>query len=317
MTARRGNGGPTGILTVDKPPGPTSHDVVAVVRRALGVRRVGHFGTLDPFASGLVVCGVGPATRLAPFCVSHAKTYLATVRLGWTSDTDDSEGELLEVAADPPPIDAIRAACDRWTGTVQQVPPAYSAKHVAGRRAYAMARAGESVELPPSTVRIDRIEILAYAWPDLELSVECGPGTYIRALARDLGAELGTGGHCGALRRTRSGPFDVADAVGWERLTGAEGVAGELLPADAAVADLPEARLDEPMRAAAVAGRTVPAPADLPAVARWVRLRGPAGFVGLAERRDGDGGVELQPRKILYPRGDAAVGDEAPGEAAG
>lgn len=302
----------TGVLSVDKPPGPTSHDVVARVRRALSVRRVGHFGTLDPFASGLLVCGVGPATRLAPFCVSHAKTYLARVRLGWTSSTDDAEGELRATgAAEPPPAAAVAAACQRWIGEVEQVPPAFSAKHVDGRRAYARARAGERVELPPSRVRIDRIEILAYDWPDLELRVECGPGTYIRALARDLGADLGTGAHCGALRRTRSGPFDVDAAVSWESLADPATVRGALAGPEAAVSDLPVAELDAAAAAAAAAGRTVPAPDGTAGGDGWVRLRGPGGFMGLAERVEEAGSARLQPRRLLYPE-NAAPGNPAP-----
>jgi tRNA pseudouridine55 synthase len=296
----------TGILPVDKPPGPTSHDVVARVRRALGTRRVGHFGTLDPFASGLVVCGVGPATRLAPFTASHAKTYLATVRLGWTSDTDDSEGRLAPTGAAAPPLAAVEAARERWLGVVEQVPPAYSAKHVDGRRAYARARAGETVVLPPATVRIDRIDVLGYAWPDLELEVECGSGTYIRSLARDLGEALGTGGYCAALRRTRSGPFAVEDAVAWDDLAASDRARDALAPAESAVADLPVVELDEPGREAAVAGRALPAPPGLSAGAGWVRLRGPHGFIGLAERTDTPGGARIQPRRILFPDGEAA-----------
>lgn len=297
----------TGILCVDKPPGPTSHDVVVAVRRALGERRVGHYGTLDPFASGLVVCGVGPATRLAPFCVGHAKTYRATVRLGWTSTTDDAEGELSPTGAGPPSRTAVDAVCAARVGILDQVPPAFSAKHVEGARAYARARAGERVALPPVAVRIDRIEVRRYEWPDLDLVVECGPGTYIRALARDLGADLRTGGYCAALRRTRSGPFAVEDALAWKVLSDSARVRAALRPAEDAVAHLPAADLTEMERRAVADGRAVPAPAGLPANARWVRLRGPRGFVGLAEVVEpAGGGDSLQPRKILYPEGEAA-----------
>lgn len=299
---------PAGLLLLDKPPGPTSHDAVAAVRRAAGTRRVGHFGTLDPFASGLLVCALGPATRLAPFCADHDKTYRAEIRLGVRSTTDDPEGELSEVAVEAPPTAAeVEAACRAWTGTVAQVPPAYSAKHVDGRRAYARARAGETVVLDPVAVTIDRIDILAYDWPDLHLLVRCGPGTYIRALARDLGETLGTGGTCTALRRTRSGPFRIEDALPWEALGEGERVRAALRPAVEAVASLPAARLEPEAQAAAVAGRGVPAPADLPPGAGWVRLEGPDGLVGLAEaRRAGDGTAWLQPRRILFPAGERA-----------
>ncbi|MDX1622464.1 MAG: tRNA pseudouridine(55) synthase TruB [Gemmatimonadota bacterium] len=297
----------TGILLVDKARGPTSHDVVAAVRRALDVRRVGHFGTLDPFATGLLVCGVGPATRLAPFCVGHAKSYRARVRLGWTSTTDDAEGEREPVAgAEPPTREAVEAACARWTGSVDQVPPAYSAKHVEGERAYRRARAGETVALEAETVRIDRIGIVRYEWPEVELAVECGPGTYVRALARDLGEELGTGGYCETLRRTRSGPFEVGEAVGWERVRRADRVEGALLSAESAVMDLPGADLDGPAARRVAHGNPVSVPESIPGDARWVRLRGPRGFIGMAERREGPRGARLQPRKVLYPEGERA-----------
>lgn len=305
----------TGILLVDKAPGPTSHDVVDAVRRAAGTRRVGHFGTLDPFASGLLVLGIGPATRLAPFCVDHPKTYRAVVRLGWTSDTDDADGELEPTSAEPATRAAVEAACARWTGEVRQVPPAFSAKRVGGERAYARARAGEAVSLPAATVRIDRIAIERYDWPDVELTVECGPGTYVRALARDLGEDLGVGGFCAVLRRTRSGPFDVAAALAWDALreAGPAEVAEVLLPAEAAVVDLPAAELEAAAARLAAHGGAVDAPAGLPSDARWVRLRGPGGFVGLAERAANDGRGVLLPRKVLYPEGEEAWTPGEPG----
>lgn len=297
----------TGILLLDKPPGPTSHDAVATARRALGVRRVGHFGTLDPFAGGLLVLGVGPATRLAPFCVEHAKTYRARIRLGWTSDTDDSEGEIVPTGAAAPSRAAVEAACTEWTGDVDQVPPAYSAKHVDGRRAYALARSGETVALEAVRVRIDTVRIERYAWPDLHLLVTCGPGTYVRALARDLGEELGTGGYCAALRRLRVGPFAVDDALAWGALDDPAAVRAALLPSESAVADLPAADLDSAAARAVVQGRAVPAPAVADA-GGWVRLRGPAGFIGLAERV-GDDPPRLQPRRVLFPEGESALRD--------
>ncbi|MGH7573447.1 MAG: tRNA pseudouridine(55) synthase TruB, partial [Gemmatimonadota bacterium] len=172
-------GRPTGILLVDKPAGPTSHDVVAAVRRALETRRVGHFGTLDPFATGLLVCGVGPATRLASFCASHDKTYAATFRLGWTSTTDDPEGEIVRHPIAPiPDRQAIDRACEAWTGEVEQTPPSYSAKHVGGERAHALARRGEAVALAPVAVEIRSIAVERYRYPDLDVLIECGPGTY-------------------------------------------------------------------------------------------------------------------------------------------
>lgn len=294
-----------GVLAVDKPAGPTSHDVVAVARRALGVRRVGHFGTLDPFASGLLVLGVGPATRLAPFCVEHPKTYRATVRLGVRSDTDDSEGTIEEVAVpEIPARSAVEKACATWEGSVLQVPPAYSAKHVEGGRAYALARAGRAVTLEAVRVRIDSIRIERYAWPELEILVRCGPGTYLRALARDVGEQLGTGGLCAVLRRLASGPYRVEDALPWGGLVDPEAARAALKPSWTAVADLPAARLDPLGARAFSAGREVPIRAgDL--APGWVRVHGHHGFVGIG-RLEADAGdtAWLRPRRVLFPDGE-------------
>lgn len=298
-----------GVLAVDKPVGPTSHDVVGVARRSLGVRRIGHFGTLDPFASGLLVLGVGPATRLAPFCVAHAKVYRATVRLGERSDTDDSDGVIEPVQVGPPPDRAaVERACANWTGSVLQVPPAYSAKHVGGRRAYALARAGTAVTLEAAPVRIDAIEVERYAWPELDIVVRCGPGTYIRALARDLGEELGTGGHCATLRRLGSGPFRVEDAVSWSDLAVTSTARSAMIPSWRAVADLPAMTVDADAQRAFAQGRDLPSP-PLPMVAPgWVRVHGPGGFLGMAEAvQDAEGGLRIRPRRVLFPDGEAAA----------
>jgi tRNA pseudouridine55 synthase len=305
----------SGILLVDKPAGPTSHDAVARARRALGVRRIGHFGTLDPFATGLLVLGVGAATRLATHCADHGKTYRATVRLGARSSTDDPEGRIEPVAdAAPPDRGRVEAAAARWVGTRPQVPPAYSAKHVGGTRAYARARAGEAVTLPPVDVSIHRIEVLSTRWPDLEIEVACGRGTYVRALARDLGEDLGTGGYCLALRRTRSGPFRVEDAARWDDLADPARARAALRPAEEAVSDLPAVRLDLERARAAGQGRAVPVD-DAPADAGRVRIAGPAGFIGLGELRSSpDGGVWLQPRTVLFPAGDGAGVESAAAE---
>ena len=296
-----------GILLVDKPAGPTSHDVVARVRRSLGVRRVGHYGTLDPFATGLLVIGVGAATRLAPFATSHGKTYRAEIRLGARSTTDDREGTIEPVPGAAAPDRArVEAAAARWVGDVAQVPPAYSAKHVGGERAYALARAGKAVALPAAAVRIDRLEVLAYAWPDLAIAVACGRGTYVRALARDIGEELGTGGYCEALRRTSSGPFRVEDALGWDELADPGRARAALLSPEAAVQDLPAVRLDPERARAAGQGRAIPVEEDVTAAPR-VRIVGPAGFVGLGEPREGPHGTAwVQPRTILFPAGEDA-----------
>jgi tRNA pseudouridine55 synthase len=296
----------SGVLAVDKPAGPTSHDVVDVARRSLGTRRVGHFGTLDPFASGLLVLGVGPATRLAPFCVEHPKTYCATVRLGARSDTDDIEGIVEEVAVQAiPDPSAVEKACAAWEGSVLQVPPAYSAKHVDGGRAYALARAGRAVTLDAVRVRIDSIRIERYAWPELEILVHCGPGTYLRALARDLGEQLGTGGLCAALRRVASGPFRVEEALAWSGLRDPDASRAALEPSWSAVADLPAVVLDAEGARAFSAGREVPVPAGEHGESAWVRVHGEGGFVGIGRVEPGSGdAARLRPRRVLFPDGE-------------
>lgn len=227
-----------GILLVDKPAGLTSHDVVARTRRAFGTRKVGHAGTLDPMATGLLVIGIEGATRLLTYIVGADKTYEATIRLGSTTDTDDADGEVLTRApseawgsiTDERIADGIRSL----SGTISQVPSSVSAIKVDGRRAYDRVRAGEEVVLAAREVTVSRFEVLARREGegvlDLDVVVDCSSGTYIRSLARDLGADLGVGGHLTALRRTRVGDFDVADAVGIDDLGGAR----TLTPAQAA-----------------------------------------------------------------------------------
>lgn len=296
-----------GILLLDKPAGPTSHDAVAAVRRAAGTRRVGHFGTLDPFATGLLVCGLGAATRLAPFATGHDKAYRARVRLGARSSTDDPEGVIETLAVPTPPaLTDVIAACRPWMGVVAQVPPAYSAKHVDGRRAYQRVRAGETVVLEAAAVTIRRIDVVSYRWPDLELEIECGAGTYVRALARDLGEGLGTAGYCAALRRTQSGPFDVGAALPWAELAEPDRVRAALQPAERAVVELPAARLDAAGQTAVGHGHAVPAPSGWPRADGWARLVGPGGFIGLGELREVEGAAWLQPRKVLFVEGEAA-----------
>lgn len=200
-----------GFLNINKPAGPTSHDVVVQVRRLVGHRvKVGHAGTLDPFATGVLVVCLGPATRLADYIQAGAKRYRATVVLGATSSTDDRDGEIVEIpAAMPPDAGAVAAAATRFIGCIEQVPPAHSAVHVGGRRAYELARQGQRVELPVRHVHVEAVDVVRYDWPTVALDVRCGSGTYIRSLARDLGAALGVGGYCDALTRTAVGAFGI------------------------------------------------------------------------------------------------------------
>lgn len=206
-----------GVLVVDKPSGPTSHDVVERVRGALGTRKAGHTGTLDPFATGVLPVCLGQATRLVRFLATGDKLYRARVRLGFATTTDDPEGEPLgqaqNVSASPA---QIRAACAELVGKLMQVPPAFSAKRIAGRRAYALARSGDTPEIRAVPVTVHRLELIAIDGDELELEVSCAPGTYVRALARDLGRKLGVGGHLVRLRRLQSGSFGLECAVGWD-----------------------------------------------------------------------------------------------------
>jgi tRNA pseudouridine55 synthase len=207
-----------GLVIVDKPADWTSHDVVARIRRLAGTRKVGHAGTLDPMATGVLVVGVGAATRLLHHLVLVDKAYAATMRLGQATTTDDAQGEVTSGAsAAEVTEDGVRAALAALTGEIQQVPSAVSAIKVDGRRAYDRVRAGEDVELVARPVTVARFEATGFARPEADLldvavEVECSSGTYVRALARDAGAALGVGGHLTALRRTRVGPFTLADA---------------------------------------------------------------------------------------------------------
>jgi len=232
-----------GLLVLDKPPGITSRD--AVDRAAKWFPRktkIGHAGTLDPMATGVLVLAVGQATRLIEYVQAMPKVYRARIRLGATSDTDDADGV---VTPNPPAtavtLEALRTALDGFLGEIEQVPPAYSAARVEGRRAYDLARRGDEVALAPRTVRIDQIDLLAYAWPDLDLDISCGKGTYIRSIARDLGRALGVGGYLTSLRRLQIGPFLTDAAVPLD--TDAETARSRMLPLASAVSWLPSVRV--------------------------------------------------------------------------
>jgi tRNA pseudouridine55 synthase len=216
---------PQGIALVDKELGVSSHHIVGKARKALDTKKVGHAGTLDPAASGLLVLGVGSGTRLLTFLVGLGKTYRATMRLGYSTTTDDAEGESLAPTGDVSSCSDsdIARAVENFRGEISQVPSTFSAIKVGGRRAYDLARAGQEVELKSRAVTIFTLEVGAISRHlhhiDVELLVECSSGTYIRALARDIGADLGVGGHLVALRRDRVGPFDVAGTGKAEDLT--------------------------------------------------------------------------------------------------
>jgi len=266
--------GPSGLVVVDKPAGWTSHDVVARMRRLLGTRKVGHGGTLDPMATGVLIVACGKATRLLTYISAHDKAYEATIRLGQSTITDDAEGEVLETLDATAVSDAaIAAAIADLTGDILQRPSSVSAIKVDGKRSYARVRAGEEVELASRPVTISRFEILAARRSggliDIDVVVDVTSGTYVRALARDLGAALGVGGHLTSLRRTRVGDITLASAASLDDLE-REGALTRLIPlADAAAATLPVLAIDTKAAAALGYGQRIAAKGVGPAVAMF------------------------------------------------
>lgn len=236
-----------GFLNIDKSGGMTSHDVVGRVRRLAGQKRVGHGGTLDPAATGVLPVALGDATRLLEFLVEGRKRYRALIKLGVVTTTDDAEGAV--VAEQPVPAIAeaeLLATLATFVGAIQQIPPMYSAIQVGGRRLYDLAREGTTIELAPRTVEIDQLTLLGWESPLLSLDVTCGKGTYIRALARDLGAAIGCGAHLQALRRTAVGALTSETGVSLDALAADPALLAErLLPPEAAVAHLPRVELDD------------------------------------------------------------------------
>jgi tRNA pseudouridine55 synthase len=298
-----------GVLVVAKPAGPTSHDVVALVRRLAGTRRIGHGGTLDPFASGVLPLFLGGATRVVEYHLGDDKAYRATICFGATSTTDDLDGDLTPV--DAPPVDraTVESALAAMVGVQQQRPPAYSAVQVGGRRAYAMARAGETVELPLRQVTLHALDLLEWdagdpARPIAIVDVRCSAGTYVRAIARDLGERLGSGAYLGALVRAASGPFRLEDAHPLDRLRdaaaadGPEGIKRLLLPIDTGLDAIPAIPLTDAEIRDAAQGRFVRPAAGVIGAEEGVavRLLDAAGaLVGLGRRE----GTRIAPTKIL------------------
>ncbi len=228
---------------MDKPIGPTSHDVVRAVRRAFGTRRAGHAGTLDPAASGLLLVLIGPAVRLSRYLAGLPKRYRGAVRLGETTDTDDATGSVSSRSDAWKSLDraSIAAAMERLIGIRQQVPPAYSAKHLAGERAYRIARRGQPVKLAPVWVEIRRFDLVGIDGPEVWFDAEVGSGTYLRSLARDLGIELGCGAHLKQLRRVQVGEFSVEEAFSFEAVRSGE---AQLIPPLEAVRHLTRIEID-------------------------------------------------------------------------
>ncbi len=304
-----------GILVVGKPAGPTSHDVVALVRKLAATKRVGHGGTLDPFAGGVLPVFLGHGTRVVEYHLGDRKAYRATVCFGASSTTDDLEGELTPADGPAPSRRAVEAALPGLTGTISQRPPAYSAIKVGGRRAYAMARAGETVELALREVTIHAIEILSFDDTDPDrpiavLDVQCSAGTYVRALARDLGATVGSAAYLGALTRTASGPFTLADATPLEEIRaaavdGPTGLLPLLRPIDLGLDRFPVVDLSTDEVEAISRGQFVRPAGGLPEPADHYRLRDPGGtLVAIASAAAG----RLAPDKVFVaPAGSPAV----------
>ncbi len=293
-----------GYVLVDKPDGPSSHAAVQQVRRALGIggkrgTKGGHAGTLDPFATGLLVVLLGRATRLMPFVVGHDKRYLVDVRFGASSTTDDRDGELTSSDAPRPTREQVLAALPALAAATQQVPPAVSAIHVDGQRAYQRVRRGETIDVPPRPVRFDRIELVDWREPGAGetgpvavLDVRCGTGTYMRALARDLGAAVGCPAHCSDLRRLEVGDWTVAGAPAPRDASRARvRDARELLDG------MPELQLDDTALADVAAGRRLRLPDELRGEAN-IALVAPDGTLAAIAEPTSDGTL-LQPRTVL------------------
>jgi tRNA pseudouridine55 synthase len=268
----------SGILNVDKPSGLTSHDVVALVRRAARQRKVGHAGTLDPMATGVLLVCLDKATRVTEYLMASPKTYDAAIRLGVTTTTDDAEGEILAQSQVEVPYTEIERTVQQFVGRIEQVPPVYSALKRGGQRLYKLARRGQVPELLPRLVEIHALQVKEWSPPVLHVQVRCGPGTYIRALARDLGQSLGCGAHLASLRRMASGRFTVEQAISPQQIETAfaSGTAAELLyPIDAAVADLPALYLDAATSLRLVAGQPIVGDAGLVAAGPLARAYAP------------------------------------------
>jgi tRNA pseudouridine55 synthase len=310
---------PLGIVNLDKPLGLTSNQAMTavrtVLRRATGSKlKVGHAGTLDPEASGVLVLLVGRATKLTELLMDGGKGYRAEVTLGAVSTTDDNEGEIASTGAGPVNESAVRLACQRFVGRIEQRPPAHSAVHVGGRRAYELARSGELAELPARAVTIHAIELLSFNWPVATLSIDCGRGVYVRSIARDLGERLGVGGYLSALTRTRVGPFRADDAVALDACR-EDNVPEWVLPIEAAAGSLRRVDLSASQARIIATGKEVEVYWSAPQGYKATNENGPRGrtaggeqdariavfagdrLIALCEQRD----AVLHPRQVIRP----------------
>jgi tRNA pseudouridine55 synthase len=290
----------SGVLVIDKPVGLTSHDVVQIIRRGTNIHRAGHTGTLDPRASGVLVVLVGPAVRLSEYVSASDKRYQATIHLGSTTDTFDSEGKVTSSSSvDHISEEQFEQALSKFVGEIQQVPPPYSAIKVQGRKAYEMAREGEQVELQPRTIQVYSLELLEWNPPEAVIDVFCSSGTYVRSLANDMGVELGCGAHLVGLRRTKSGRFTLRDAVPLRRLQEAFHVGDWykfLIPAAEALGDWPMVELDADEVELIRHGHRIIANSEEKGWVRGISQQGD--LVALMELDEES--KEWQPRKVFF-----------------
>ncbi|HET7009733.1 MAG TPA: tRNA pseudouridine(55) synthase TruB [Anaerolineales bacterium] len=287
-----------GLIIVDKPVGPTSHQIVGLVRKGTGIRKVGHAGTLDPRASGVLVLCLGAATRLSEYLSITAKEYEALVRFGASTRTFDTDGEITRRTDKAPTRRQIEAVLPQFQGDIVQKPPPYSAIKIQGRKAYEMARAGDEPPLEPRQIHISRLEIRSYTPPDLALMVECSAGTYIRSLAHDLGEAVGTGAHLAALKRTKAGPFRIQEAVPLPMLE-VGFLTGKWVqyvrPASDALPELDSVQVDEASVAQLRDGHRIPAAGRASGLAKAI---GPDGEL-VAILESADEGALWHPRKVF------------------
>ncbi|HET8576671.1 MAG TPA: tRNA pseudouridine(55) synthase TruB [Methylomirabilota bacterium] len=292
----------SGVLSVEKGAGVTSFQVVAHLRRVLRAPRIGHGGTLDPDATGVLPILIGDATKLTPYLIELDKEYVATVRLGITTETQDLSGAVIETRP-VPELDAaaLEGALGHFVGAIRQIPPMFSALRRGGKRLYELARQGREVEREPREVTVHSIELERLSLPDFVIRVRCGKGTYVRTLAADIGARLGCGAALAALVRTRVGPYTLDEAVPWAELREARsGIAlwPRLLPSDSALVGLPPVRLDAERVRQFLHGQTIPVPgAPDAALEGLVRVYGPDGaFLGVGQGRRG----AVKPERLLH-----------------
>ncbi len=289
----------SGVLVVDKPVGLTSHDVVQIVRKGTNIRRAGHTGTLDPRASGVLVILIGPAVRLSEYVSASDKRYQAVVRLGTRTDTYDADGRILSTSPVNITEDQFEEALKKFVGTIEQVPPPYSAVKIKGRKAYEMAREGEEVDLSPRIIQVYNLELLEWAPPEAVIDVYCSSGTYVRSLAHDLGESLGCGAHLVGLRRTKSGRFTLRDAVPLRKLREQfeNGTWYQLIiPAAEALSDWPAIELTGDEVEAIRHGHRVAGDASKGKQARGISEQGE--LVALLEFDDETS--EWQPKKVFF-----------------